>query len=115
MPLILEEEIDLLEKLGSGQYGEVWKGMRLKELKDQVAVKIFKKICRSETVTNELRIMKELQEVNSQSGNLVNVLETNIVNYNGRNVLCSSILGEKSYSIVLWIKGVTRSKKQRRR
>ena len=113
MPLILEEEIDLLGKAGEWA---VWrrKGMRLKEPKlDQVAVKNYlKSTRRSETVTNEFEIMKELQEANSQSVNLVNVL-TNIVNYIFAS--CARASCKKSYSIVLWIKRSTRAAKQRRR
>ena len=93
--LILEEEFDLVERLGTGQYGEVWKAIRLKKSSDESAVKIFKKICRSETVANELRIMKQLQDVNAQSRNLVNVVETNIMNSNGRKCLVLEYLGGK--------------------
>ena len=96
VPLILEEEIDLVERLGTGQYGEVWKGIQMKGgYETCVAVKIFKKICRSDTVANELRIMKELQEVNSQSRNLVDVVETNIMNSNGRKCLVLEYLAGK--------------------
>lgn len=94
-PLILEEEFDLVERLGTGQYGEVWKGTRMANTNHHVAVKIFKKICRSETVANELRIMKQLHEVNSQSRNLVDVVETNIMNSNGRKCLVLEYLGGK--------------------
>ena len=96
---ILEEKYVLLERLGSGQYGEVWqamenvtKGGRADKI---VAVKIFKKICRSETIKNELGIMKQLHDLNASSRNLVDVVETNMLNNNGRNCLVLEYLAGK--------------------
>ena len=92
---ILEELYELTERLGTGQYGEVWEAYLKGYTDDRYAVKIFKKMSRSETVNNELKIMKELQVVNASSRNLVDVIETDISNKAGRRCLVLEYLAGK--------------------
>ena len=114
---MLDEEYSRLEKLGFGQYGEVWCGKSLKNLPQAlVAIKIFKRGCNDSIIIDELNMMNDLRDLNEERKgghhpNLVNVVRTDllcgndtnlrrtaVMEYLGGQELFERILSRKSYS-----------------
>jgi serine/threonine protein kinase/Ca2+-binding EF-hand superfamily protein len=98
----LEDKYNLTSKLGQGQYGEVWSGTPIGKESgdttnpDQVAVKIFKKICRTAMVENEIQIMSQVGSIKDQNPgsarNIVEVFDTQLLSNNGRKSIVLEFL-----------------------
>jgi serine/threonine protein kinase len=85
MSCALKDYYDLINKLGFGEFGEVWKGLSIPNTLGRteqisVAIKIFKKTCKETLIANELDMNNELKEIQKKilHPNLVNVFDVNL-------------------------------------